>query len=225
MNIRWIGLLALIGVFAYLAFRSKSQQETITTQENQLTDSTIILRNFRIKTGRLVRDSTRLAGRVTDLEKKVSGLELDKANADADASRFLLGYRASQSENGRLVGLLNATQRKAAADAWVGGVGPVATTVNDSVLNRDYANLKGQLRRSDSTVTVQAGQVATAKQNEERAKSEKQQADEQVIQAEGELLQAEGVFLREAQTKRFLGKGRKKAMRVGAEEVRAIRKR
>jgi hypothetical protein len=223
MSIRWIGVLALIGVFAYLAFQSKGQQETIATQEDQLADSTIILRNFRIKTGRLIKDSAKLAGRVTDLEKKVSGLQLDKANADADASRFLLGYRTSQSENGRLASALTATQRKAAADAWVGGVGPVLTTVNDSLQNRDYANLKGLLRLADSTVTTQAGQVATAKRDKESAQEAKQKADERVVQADAKLNKAEGVFLKEAQTKRFLGVGRKNAMRAGAEEVRAIR--
>lgn len=183
--------LALFAFIGILAVRNQNKERANLNLKTQLTDTTRALRTIRrwnIAMGktvdRLRLDSSNLSGRVAVLEG-------EKQAVVAAGYRARLERDAANARMGQTVEQMNALKKKQAADVHAGGLGTVSTTVDDSVVNGEFARLKGTLNRYEThelprlqdALTTESGR---AEQQEKRAdKAESDLADLKRESAEG----------------------------------------
>jgi len=216
-----VGVLALIlGGLGWLIYSWNWRGKRIGTLELQLADSTKLLGIERKHRFALQVDSTVLQGKflVADNARLQAQRVVDEA---ASLTRdYAISISQANHKVDQTVQAMNALRRKQAADRLVGGVGTITSSINDSVLNGEVAQVKGRLQVYEDSLPKLVNTASTLRAKNSQLQNENSDLERTLNGAVASSIYAEQSWVDEAQTRRFLGAGRRKNARQQAAAVR-----
>ena len=150
--------IAVFAVLAILGVYTQTLNTKVSKQQGQLRDSTARLVQQRGVISELVgivmglkADTTTKGKTILARDNTILDMKLDNETAARKSAQAAADQQQQNQALVRTISAYNATERKAAADAEVGGVGKLNTT--DSVLTQQQvASLKGQLSNANDVV-------------------------------------------------------------------------
>ncbi len=172
--------LLFFGFVGYLFVSNANRGNTVRTQASTIASQhdTIIL--IRSENGTLIKKVVRLQRDSVVLTSKVLQLENTNANASTEVYKSIAEWRHQNWLRSRENARLSATEKKAGADRYAGGVGTVPTSVADTLMNEYTKALKDIVTNRDSIIipglirelsvkTSQADSEKRARQSEQAA--------------------------------------------------------